>query len=693
MKKRILSLILVMAMVVSAFMAPTKSDAKGTEKRFFIGAMGMRPMRNYYGNNSIEEIAQNSGIFMYEASEQDFPTKFDLREHGLSTSVKNQGNYGTCWCFSAVSSLESNALMMGLAGPDIDISEYHLGYFSTHVLEGQDPSIEGDGADMGKRWYDLGGDLNFVETTLMKGYGPASEEQFPYKNIKKDLTIEDATNYNLMSFNACYWLRGDDINSIKEALTRNGAVEANVCATSWEDNKYFNEKTFAAYIPKATENYPSIDHGVSIVGWDDDFSKENFSTKPEKDGAWIVKNSWGDGWGDNGYFYISYYDAIMTAYPMISYTLSPVNASDYIYQYDGAPGYPYAYGTSAVAIAITAKEDETLTMIAINPYKTYDFENNCWKTFEPVDATINVLTDVADEKLIHEGKSIYSQRIHIENYGYQKFEFDKGVNLDKGKKYWITVTFDEEVFYCAGYYEDWGDGQCLYSVNNPGESFAYFEGDNWMDIFDADDGAHADLCIKVFVRNGHDMPVIHRLPTLEEPTFYLLNNEEAKVTVTWKTVEGAEGYNIYRKVKGVEADFSLLATVDAATTKYADTGLTIGQDYIYKVVPFAGSIEGNSAEKTIRATIAAPWITKLENTKKGQVKITIQKVNGAKSYSAYRLIGKTYQYLGNTTKTTYVDTFKKGSYEKGVTYTYKLAVKRGDRTSALSAAKTITTNK
>nr|MCR5345537.1 hypothetical protein [Lachnospiraceae bacterium] len=120
---------------------------------------------------------------------------------------------------------------------------------------------------------------------------------------------------------------------------------------------------------------------------------------------------------------------------------------------------------------------------------------------------------------------------------------------------------------------------------------------------------------------------------------------------------------------------------------------TIGQDYIYKVVPFAGSIEGNSAEKTIRATIAAPWITKLENTKKGQVKITIQKVKDAKSYSAYRLIGKTYQYLGNTTKTTYVDTFKKGSYEKGVNYTYKLAVKRGDRTSALSAAKTITTNK
>ena len=74
-------------------------------------------------------------------------------------------------------------------------------------------------------------------------------------------------------------------------------------------------------------------------------------------------------------------------------------------------------------------------------------------------------------------------------------------------------------------------------------------------------------------------------------------------------------------------------------------------------------------------------------------KIPLQKVKDAKSYSAYRLIGGVYTYLGSTKTTTYVDMFKKGNYETGVTYSYKLAVKRGDRTSALSAAKSITVNK
>ena len=49
-------------------------------------------------------------------------------------------------------------------------------------------------------------------------------------------------------------------------------------------------------------------HAVTIIGWDDNFSADNFVAKPPADGAWIIQNSWGSDWGDDGCFYMSYYD-------------------------------------------------------------------------------------------------------------------------------------------------------------------------------------------------------------------------------------------------------------------------------------------------------------------------------------------------------------------------------------------------
>ncbi|MEF2837224.1 MAG: C1 family peptidase [Oscillospiraceae bacterium] len=70
---------------------------------------------------------------------------------------------------------------------------------------------------------------------------------------------------------------------------------------------YINLKTFAQYTD--THN-AGVNHAVTIVGWDDNYSAENFleDKRPPADGAWIVRNSWGEDYGDGGYFYLSFYD-------------------------------------------------------------------------------------------------------------------------------------------------------------------------------------------------------------------------------------------------------------------------------------------------------------------------------------------------------------------------------------------------
>jgi C1A family cysteine protease len=682
MKKRFISIVLTLALCLSGMFVPANAAAK--EQETYADLLGLRIK---HPGISFERQVEAMGAVAYEASEQPFPSKFDLRDYGLVTPVKKQKG-GTCWVFSSVASLESNALMMGLG--EYDFSEYHLGYFTMHIFEDQDESIAGEGIDLRDEWYYYGGDSFDVACTLMKGYGPVSEDVCPIENITEPLTMDYAYQYNLIDFNGVYTVPMNNRGAIKELITRYGACTSYVCGESWTMPEYFNEETNAAYLPMWTDDLKQPDHAVTIVGWDDNYSKKNFVSEPEGDGAWIIKNSWGDSWGDSGYLYLSYYDVIMaTNFSIAALTAAPLHSSDYRYQYDGCFGYGVDDDIYGIAMTVTAKENQTLTAIAIYPSAFGDMP------FTPVTGNIKIYTNVENEKAIENGNCMYTQDISITNAGYQKVDLSEGLNLDKGEKYWITVNFNEKVSYAideSWEYED--EEEIYYSQANIGETFGNRGTGEWIDFATLKDPAN--LCIKALVRNGHDKMVIHvdKIP-FAKPTFYLLNNEEAKVTVTWKGIDGVEGYKIYRKIKGAEDNFTLLATVDNKTTKYADTALTIGTDYTYKVVPYAGGYEGKSFEKTIRATIAAPWITGLTNDKKGQVKISIQNVKDAKSYSVYRLIGNTYKYIGNTKSTTFIDKFdaKYGAYEKGATYSYKLTVKRGNRTSALSATKSITVTK
>ncbi len=129
-----------------------------------------------------------------------YPTRFDLREYGVVTPVKNQGPWGTCWAFGAIAAAESSILTtLGMTnaeykaryGKDFDLSEKHLAWYSLHPITAKtEPSQAGEGLysynepNDPHAVYNNGGWNLLVTTLLASGVGPVMESAFPYQGAK-----------------------------------------------------------------------------------------------------------------------------------------------------------------------------------------------------------------------------------------------------------------------------------------------------------------------------------------------------------------------------------------------------------------------------------------------------------------------------------------------------------------------------
>jgi len=135
-------------------------------------------------------------------------------------------------------------------------------------------------------------------------------------------------------------------SAVKDAIMTYGALYT----AFYVDGAYYDPTNATYYYPGGL----SANHVVAIVGWDDDFDRNLFPgvTKPLGNGAWILKNSWGTGFGIGGYFYISYYDTYAAAYPTLFHDAR--DPASIVYQYDplgwvSSWGYPpstTAWGTN-----------------------------------------------------------------------------------------------------------------------------------------------------------------------------------------------------------------------------------------------------------------------------------------------------------------------------------------------------------
>ena len=221
---------------------------------------------------------------------KDLPVKFDARDYNWTSSVKNQGDMGSCWTFGTCGALE--AALKKATGIEYDFSENNMQnsmlQYSKYGVKG---STEGGSREQGLVY-------------IISWMGVLPTEADAYDELGKISPLID-TGLNIHIQDALFVPSREnatDNDALKRAIIECGSVTTGYYA--YDDAPYFNKNTSAYY----QNNMSRTNHAISLVGWDDNYSASNFAMKPAGDGAFIIKNSWGTDSGIDGYYYISYYD-------------------------------------------------------------------------------------------------------------------------------------------------------------------------------------------------------------------------------------------------------------------------------------------------------------------------------------------------------------------------------------------------
>ena len=226
-------------------------------------------------------------------------SKFDPREKGYMTGIRDQENLGICWTFTGNATLETFLKLKGYG--DFDLSEEHMRWWAKDNVYGWNIG-------------DTQGSTNETSVGYFTSWlGPKLEKDIPYNGkLTRENGAKKPANYDSapkLPYNVTGVISvAADKTSVKNAIINYGAVMSGY----YDDKRYMSSDSNAYYLnEKLGQN-----HAITIVGWDDNYpvNKFNGAAKPSSKGAWLVKNSWGNYNTERGYMWISYEDKNILSY-------------------------------------------------------------------------------------------------------------------------------------------------------------------------------------------------------------------------------------------------------------------------------------------------------------------------------------------------------------------------------------------
>lgn len=458
----------------------------------------------------------NANLRNVSASSLD--SKYNLADR-LNLRVENQGNTNECWAFSVIKSMETNIAIDSGDKNLKDFSERHMDYSSIKTF------IDGENKNALNREAGDGGLPIMGLSYLTNGQGAVLESEMPFEDNEDKIYLEDlnkeidtiVTGYSILptinknytkdlngntteviykSSNGNVLSEQDVLNTrkiIKEHLIKHGAI---VGFTAGSKEEYYNGSTiFNSSAYNCNSTLVARDHAVTIVGWDDNYSKDNFKEgkKPSKNGAYIALNSYGEDSFDFGYIYISYEDFFIES-ELYGVTSTSNKDYDNLYQHDtfggilklGSTGSNTGY--YANVFDRDPSKDEVLENVGIS---ISDYVN--------LEIYVNPNSSSFEEKDLIKVATINS----VLEPGYHRINIEP-IHL-KGDTFAIVVkqtaiTGDKFNFEIEG-----NIANTAYSeVDSENKSYISLDGKNWTNLSALNvsgvDMTKSDVCIKGFTK-------------------------------------------------------------------------------------------------------------------------------------------------------------------------------------------------
>ena len=385
----------VLAFLVCCFLVIRDMDIQPTEAPVS-GAALVESMLEEKAGKTAESLAIDR-----TKEEIELPERYDYREEGRSVPARDQGQHGTCWAFAGLTALET-ALM---PEKQYDFSPDHLNYHN-HFKMGTEE----------------GGSYIMSMAYLTSWAGPVLEQDDPYGDGQSPDDLQAVCHVQEVRMPDA-----KDYQAIKQTVYLYGGVESSLYMDfpeyTGQSDYYSEEHKSYGYTGQEASN-----HDVVIIGWDDGYPADNFNRTMQGDGAFICQNSWGNEFGEDGVFYVSYYDTNIGS-DNVAYTrIDAPDNYDTLYQSDlcgwcGQIGYNTEKASFAnVYEAVGNQELKAVGFYATGPDTEY---------------RISIQPEFTDATSLGEAQILQSG--YLQYAGYYTVDLTEAVSVCAGDRFAVIV--------------------------------------------------------------------------------------------------------------------------------------------------------------------------------------------------------------------------------------------------------------